>query len=173
MSIPPPLPSHDPYAAPTAIVADPVLGEMQLADRGIRLVAAIVDGLIYFALLMAVAVLLPMAVEGGGGGGEAIAMAVGAAATLGFIAVLVVNIVWLHRYGQTIGKRLFGIRIVRGDGTHCSVLRVIFARWLPVALLGAIPLLGYIVTLVDPLMIFRSDYRCLHDLIADTLVVKA
>jgi uncharacterized RDD family membrane protein YckC len=173
MSVPPPLPAHDPYAAPTAVVADPVQGEIVLADRGVRLVAAIVDGLIYFALLMAVAVLLPMAVEGGGGGGETIAMVVGAAATLGFIAVAVVNILWLHRYGQTIGKRLLGIRIVRGDGSHCSVLRVIFARWLPVGLLGAIPLLGYIVTLVDPLMIFRSDYRCLHDLIADTLVVKA
>lgn len=173
MSVPPPLPPHDPYAAPTAMVADVVQGDLVLADRGVRLVAAIVDGLIYFALIMAVAVLLPMAMEGGGGGGEAVAMAVGIAATLGFFAVVGVNIYWLHQFGQTIGKRLLGIKVVRGDGSHCSVLRVIFARWLPVTLLGAIPLLGYIVSLVDPLMIFRSDYRCLHDLIADTLVVKA
>ena len=155
------------------MVADVVQGDLVLADRGVRLVAAIVDGLIYFALIMAVAVLLPMALEGGGGGGEAVAMAVGIAATIGFLAVVGVNIYWLHLYGQTIGKRLLGIKVVRGDGSHCSVLRVIFARWLPVTLLGAIPLLGYIVSLVDPLMIFRSDYRCLHDLIADTLVVKA
>jgi uncharacterized RDD family membrane protein YckC len=172
MSVPPPLPAHDPYAAPTAVVAEVAQGDMVLADRGVRLAAAIVDGLIFFALLMAVAVLIPLAVEGKGGS-ETVAMAVGVAAMLGFFAVLGVNMLWLHRHGQTIGKRLFGIRIVRGDGSHCALLRVIFARWLPVTLLGAIPLLGYIVTLVDPLLIFRSDYRCLHDIIADTLVVKA
>jgi len=174
MSVPPPLPSHDPYAAPTAEVAEVMQGDLLLADRGVRLLAAIIDGVIYLALIIAPAVLLPLAFEGGGGGGgEAAAMAVGIAATVGFLAVVGINLYWLHRYGQSIGKRLLGIRIVRGDGSHCSVLRVVFARWLPVTLLGAIPLLGYIVTLVDPLMIFRSDYRCLHDLIADTLVVKA
>jgi uncharacterized RDD family membrane protein YckC len=35
-----------------------------------------------------------------------------------------------------------------------------------------VPLLGLIVAPVDVLFIFRNDHRCLHDLIADTKVVK-
>jgi uncharacterized RDD family membrane protein YckC len=40
-----------------------------------------------------------------------------------------------------------------------------------VSLLGAIPYVGWLVSLVDPLLIFGKDRRCLHDLIADTIVV--
>ena len=85
---------------------------------------------------------------------------------------MVVNGVLLHKYGQTIAKRMFKIKIVRSDGSRCGLTRVIFARWLPVSLLGAIPYIGIIVSLVNPLLIFRDDYRCLHDHIADTVVVK-
>jgi uncharacterized RDD family membrane protein YckC len=89
------------------------------------------------------------------------------------IVVIVINFVLLYRNGQTIGKRMMNIKVVRFDGSRCALSRFIFARWLPVALMGAIPLIGYAVSLVDPLMIFRGDHRCLHDLIADTIVVKA
>lgn len=174
MSVPPPLPPlppHDPYAAPRAVVTEVYDNDLLLADRGIRLVAAIVDGVIYLVIGLFAGVLLPMLADRSGN--EAVAMAVALLSVLAFLVVLGINIVWLHRYGQSIGKRIFGIRIVRTDGSPCSLLRVIFARWLPVTLLGAIPLVGYIVSLADPLMIFRSDYRCLHDLIADTIVVKA
>ena len=89
------------------------------------------------------------------------------------IGVLVVNMVLLHRHGQTIAKRWLNIRIVRTDGSRCGLLRVIFARALPVGLLGAIPMIGWLISLLDSLLIFRDDYRCLHDHFADTIVVKA
>jgi len=172
MQQPPPLPTVNPYAAPTARVIDPLqTGTQELADRGIRLLAKIVDGLVYGALFLLILVAAPLLVKSGGNSVAGPIIVIVAA--LGVIVLLIVNCVLLHRYGQTIAKRWFKIKIVRTDGSPCSLLRVIFARWLPVTLLGVIPLVGYIVSLLDPLLIFRDDYRCLHDQIADTVVVKA
>ena len=89
------------------------------------------------------------------------------------LAVVVVNLVLLSRNGQTIAKRMFGIKVLRTDGSPCSVLRIIFMRWLPVTLLGMLPIIGYASGLIDALMIFGQQQRCLHDLIADTMVVQA
>ena len=172
MNQPPPLPEANPYAAPAARVIDPLQTDTQeLADRGTRLGAAIVDGMIYLVVIGLPVVVLPVMFgrqQRDETAGIVLAFVVGAL----FIGLLVVNGVMLHRHGQTIAKRLFKIKIVRGDGSRCGLTRVIFARWLPVALLGAIPFVGYIVSLLDPLLIFREDYRCLHDHIADTVVVK-
>ena len=171
MQQPPPLPSVNPYAAPTARVIDPLqTGTQELADRGTRLLAAIVDGVIYGVLIGIFATVGAIFTKSGS---SAAAPIVAIVVLLGLVALLVVNCVLLHRYGQTIAKRLFKIKIVRSDGSPCSLLRVIFVRWLPMGLLGIIPLVGYIVSLLDPLLIFRDDYRCLHDHIADTVVVKA
>lgn len=38
-------------------------------------------------------------------------------------------------------------------------------------LIGAIPCIGSIYALVDIVFIFREDRRCLHDLLASTVVV--
>ena len=38
--------------------------------------------------------------------------------------------------------------------------------------IGGIPFVGFIFTIVDPLFIFQESRRCVHDLIADTLVIK-
>ena len=46
-------------------------------------------------------------------------------------------------------------------------------RGFVVGLLDNIPIIGPLVSLVDPLLIFRDDQRCLHDHIADTIVVRA
>ena len=89
------------------------------------------------------------------------------------IVYLVLSVVWVYRYGQTVGKRMMGIRVVRMDGSRVGLARFIFLRWLPVALLGVVPLVKYVIGLVDSLLIFRASSRCLHDDIADTQVVTA
>jgi uncharacterized RDD family membrane protein YckC len=119
------------------------------------------------------AILIPAMTGPSGQNNEAMLPVAVGLGLLPMIIVLGWTALWLHQHGQTIAKRLFNIRIVRSDGSRCSLLRVIFARWLPMAVLGAIPLVGPVMTLIDPLFIFRSDYRCLHDLIADTIVVRA
>jgi uncharacterized RDD family membrane protein YckC len=89
------------------------------------------------------------------------------------LAYLVYSLVLVFLYGQTFGKRAMGIRVVRVDGSRVAFSRIVFLRWLPTALLGAIPFIGFIVNLVDPLLIFRESSQCLHDDIADTRVVGA
>ena len=117
---------------------------------------------------MAAAVLLP---GNDKGNSELVMGIIGVLFILGFIAVLGFNLYYLHRDGQTLGKKVVGIRILRSDTSPCELWRVIVLRFLPITLLGAIPLLGPIVSLVDALMIFGEERRCLHDLIADTIVV--
>ena len=39
--------------------------------------------------------------------------------------------------------------------------------------IALIPVVGWLYGLVDALMIFRDSRKCLHDNIADTIVVKA
>ena len=73
--------------------------------------------------------------------------------------------------GQTIGKWLFGIKIVRvEDGTLAGFARTVLLREaLGRVLLSNIPLYY----LVDGGFIFRKDSRCLHDWIGGTRVVQA
>jgi uncharacterized RDD family membrane protein YckC len=71
-----------------------------------------------------------------------------------------------------VGKRLLNIRIVRTDGRRAGFARLLFIRGGVTMVLYMIPLLGSLVALVDMLMIFRASRRCLHDVIADTVVVR-
>lgn len=175
MSLPPPLPPTNPYAAPAARLDDYRGSQLEFADRGIRLVAKIVDGLAFglIAVIAIVAAIVLPELDGNSQAQGIVGIALLVIGIAAFVGLLVYNLLMLQRYGQTIGKRMFNIRIVRTDGSPCDLVRIIFARWLPVTLLGAIPLFGSIIGLVDPLMIFRNDQRCMHDLIADTIVVKA
>lgn len=184
---PPPLPPVNPYAAPTARVSDVDVGEQQLelADRGTRLGAVIIDGMLFgiisvvmiFGFLGGVGRLSALGGRGVGGEPSTTGMIVGCVATIAFIALTAVNFIWLHQTGQSVAKRWLKIRIVRSDGSRCGLMRVIFLRVLPLAVaagvLNLLPPLGALLRLADALLIFRSDYRCIHDHIADTIVVKA
>ncbi len=92
---------------------------------------------------------------------------------LGFIGFLLLNGYFLKTNGQTVGKKLSGIRIADLDGKVPDFAKVVLLRYLPVSLVATIPLVGGYLTVIDVLFIFRSDRRCLHDLIAGTKVVTA
>jgi uncharacterized RDD family membrane protein YckC len=87
------------------------------------------------------------------------------------LVVIVINVSLLSRNGQTIGKRAVGTKIVRTDGSKVELSRLIALRWLPVFALRFIPFLGGLAGLADALVIFGSDRRCIHDYIADTIVI--
>lgn len=166
--------NFNPYQAPSAHVDDmDDVADMELAGRGTRLGAIVVDLLIYgvpfLAMLPAIFFARNAAAEGMGVG-VIIATAVGG---LGILAVIVVNLIMLYRTGQTIGKRLLNVKIVRTDGTRAGLRRIFFLRMLVPGIVGNIPFVGLIFSIVDPLFIFQESRRCVHDLIADTMVVMA
>ncbi len=165
----------DPYRAPVAELVDvPTSEDKPLAGRGTRLAAHLLDSLIMVGPAIAGGIAVAMlSNEIRGGEADNILVIFGFALSAYVIVMLIVNAILLHRHGQTLGKRIMKIRITRDDGSAVSVLRVFFLRFLPVTLLGAIPTLGLIFRLLDPLMIFQTNRRCLHDLIAGTIVVKA
>ena len=39
----------------------------------------------------------------------------------------------VYLYGQTFGKRMMDIRVVRIDGSRVTFARFVFLRWLPLA----------------------------------------
>jgi uncharacterized RDD family membrane protein YckC len=147
-----------------------------LAGRGVRLGAAILDGIIAMCLIY---------------GPLLVALAFGAASGLDFedpnavastvfglggIGMLVGFIVWLAitwrlvaLNGQTIAKKMLNIKVVRKDGSRASVGRIFWLRNVVNGLISIVPLYG----LVDILFIFADERQCLHDKLADTMVVEA
>ncbi len=68
--------------------------------------------------------------------------------------------------GQTLGKRLLGLRIVATDGGRPSLLRCAIRSALSLVSLGLLGL-GFLLAL------FNRSGRSLHDLLAGTWVVEA
>ncbi|OYW72660.1 MAG: hypothetical protein B7Z37_24220 [Verrucomicrobia bacterium 12-59-8] len=91
-------------------------------------------------------------------------------APVGFIMMLALN--WSHLgRGQTIGKGLVNLRIVRKNGAPAERSHIILKRILPLQLIALVPYLGKLFSIVDSLCIFRSQHNTLHDDIADTKVI--
>jgi uncharacterized RDD family membrane protein YckC len=90
-----------------------------------------------------------------------------------FIGITLVNVVMLSLRGQSIGKWLTGIQIVMfQSGVPAGFVRAVLLRSVVMSVLGSIAYVGVGIQLFDILCIFRADHRCLHDLIADTMVVR-
>ena len=90
----------------------------------------------------------------------------------GLLLVFLVQTWMLIARGQTVGKRLAGIRIVRyHDDAPPGFLHAVLLRSWVANLLGVIPTVGSVFQLLDLCFIFRPERRCLHDLIAGTKVV--
>jgi len=176
------------FAPPRAGVEDSQDAEAGMMDagRGERFLASLIDGLLPVIVLVAIAVAVAIPAyesyrqqQAPGidppplGSAHHVTTAWVWLGILAFVGYLIYSAALVYLYGQTVGKRMMGIRVVRMDGSRVAFSRFVFLRWLPVALLGMIPFVGAILNLVDPLLIFRESRRCLHDDIADTRVVTA
>jgi uncharacterized RDD family membrane protein YckC len=173
-------PSVNPYAPPTAEPAAPAsdpAASLGLASRWARLGAALIDALIAlvitlplyiaigFANLAALNTRNPLAIYAAGGKW-------GLVSGMGALALLALQSVLIARRGQSLGKIVVGTRIVTVSGRPLRFVEGVLLRsWLP-AVCGLVPYAGSLVTFVDVLFVFRSDRRCLHDLIAGTRVVR-
>ena len=94
-------------------------------------------------------------------------------AAIGVVVYGVINGRLLATRGQTVGKKLVGVRIV--DAPTRQIVGVWKSFGLRVAVIQAItavPLVGALFGLLDVLFIFGERRRCLHDLLAGTVVVE-
>lgn len=139
----------------------------QLAERSTRFGAVMLDNLIFMACLIPGIIQLFIA---NSDGGKKVGFSL---MVVGFLGLLIVQIVLLVNYGETIGKRTFGIRIVRvSDERIPGFVKVVLLRQGVTGIIAVIPYVGQVFWLADALFIFRDDKRCLHDLIAETKVIK-
>lgn len=158
----------DPYAPPQAPLIEPPLPELpNKAGPGRRFLARAADsillGLVWVVGLVIAEQALGYDMEGG--------VVSNVCGLIAFAIVLPIQAYFLFRDGQSLAKKLLDLRIVRPDGTRAGALRVIFIREVVPGAASAIPMVGPFLSLADALAIFGSQTRCLHDYMADTIVV--
>jgi len=172
--------TNNPYWASKASIVDVTSScKIEPAGRLVRLCAGVFDFLILYAIYILffgpfgrvlVHILVP-----------------------GTAVYLVINFRLLRDHGQTVGKYIFKTRIVRSDGTPANIWRILFRRYflmfiiLLIIFIGLVFIIGFVnrdfviefirgyfycMVLIDILPFFRSSRKCLHDIIADTIVVK-
>ena len=163
----------NPFAPPQAHVSDlndpnaPYL----IAGRGVRLVAALIDTAFILAVFGVLALVSSFNLFKPDV--EHLFMQNATNTAWGFLVFVLLQSYTLNKSGQTLGKLLMGIKIVRTDGSAAGAARLILVRYGTGVLAQLAYPVGSIYGIVDALLIFRSSNKCLHDNIADTIVVKA
>lgn len=169
--------------APVTPAAEPIGGQV-LAARGTRLSAAGLDGALLMLACVPALVSITQAIVRRYIEDETLGWTLTWSTGTGVSALLLlalgaVTIVLVARNGQTVGKKLLGIRVVRSDGRPAGLWRIFLLRNVVASIPTLLPFggtglaLGVLYTLVDELMIFGETRQCLHDRIADTVVVRA
>ena len=93
-------------------------------------------------------------------------------AVVGIICFCIYQWYLLATTAQTIGKKYLKIKIVNKNGEQAGFfVNVVLREWV-MGLIGIIPAIGGIIQIVNILFIFRDDRKCIHDLIAGTVVVS-
>jgi len=91
-------------------------------------------------------------------------------AGIAFFALI--NYKSLTTNGQTIGKKLLGIKIVDLDDSLPSE-KSLLIRYVAYFGFGQIPIAGPLISIINILFIFGKEKRCGHDYLAKTKVIKA
>jgi uncharacterized RDD family membrane protein YckC len=157
-----------------------------LAERGARLAAVSIDELLLLALLLPpifgaqsqIAAMMADYVNGADADPYTLLwpMLTGRGALISLVGLIAWSVIttWMvWSNGQTIGKRIMGIKVVRKDGSRASLGRIFWLRNVLNAVPSWLPYIGLLYQLADALLIFHESRQCLHDRIADTIVIKA
>jgi uncharacterized RDD family membrane protein YckC len=170
--------SYNPYAAPVVTdVAEDFTVTDELASRWARLGGALIDGILLLPFAVASVLMIPFLASA-----DLLFIENTIASTLVFevmpmvstsIGYLIINGYLLAKHGQTVGKLIVGTRIVDQHTNRILPLMPLFAkRFLFIQALALIPVIGNFTGLIDALLIFRENRRCLHDEFAGTKVIK-
>ena len=181
--------SENPYTTPHTpaqnLVAQDPPQFIELASRWARLGASILDAIILMVIfvpilgaIFAIGIMPNSAqsegflksltsVSGSAFGG----LIFGA---IGILVYVAINGYLLSKYGQSVGKKIVGIRVVSQETNQLlSFGKVVGIRYVVVTLISQLPFIGSLFGLIDVLFIFSADKRCLHDMLAGSIVVKA
>ena len=147
-----------------------------LASWGSRVGATLIDWLI----LLVPVIVLTIVVVGIAAGSDTGALVTGILGGLAYLVVLFVYAPTLmaregQNNGQTWGKQMLGIRVVRDNGLAMSfgwaALREIAVKGLLVSIVSSIiPLIPWLLDYLWPL--WDDENRALHDMVASTHVVR-
>ncbi|HFC8519384.1 TPA: RDD family protein [Neisseria lactamica] len=170
--------------------------EVGIAGAGDRILAALLNQLFTFLVLLVPFVgLIAFAVKNEGrivGSEEIVGLLLGMTSfwvgLAGILAYTVVQIYYMSRDGQSLGKKIMRIRVLKTDGRNPGFVGTVLVReiaWsvlvaIIAAVIGlavgdngenAINLLAFLANFVLLFMVKR-DRRTLYDILADTVVVK-
>lgn len=143
-------------------MASATVGDVNVTGR--RVVATLVDGILLFILLMVMSALFGTSTAGDGGVDFSLT---GLPALLYFLITILYYIVLEGTVGQTVGKMLLGIQVVRestgqtpgmGAATIRTLLRIIDGFFF------------YLVALI--VVLVSGKNQRLGDMVANTLVVR-
>ena len=163
----------NPYAPPRARVHDVAAqgAALVLAERSSRLGAAIVDSLIFMAMVylpMGIGAAIGTAVAGRDNAAGPVLLVVGLTLA-GFIVWAWLTLRQMSATGQSLAKKRFNIKVVLSDGSPASMGTLIWKRNVLTWVLSIVPLYSFI----EVLFIFGEKRQCLHDRMANTIVVEA
>jgi uncharacterized RDD family membrane protein YckC len=156
----------NPYQAPAAFgYTAPRSYHDRLASRGRRFLGALVDSL-FLMLGAAPGFVLMIATADSNEEMSTLGLVL---LFGGMLVVGIINWVMIANSGQSIAKRLLGMQIIKIDtGELPGFLHgVVLRSWVP----AAINQVCNLFSLIDALWIFGEERRCLHDLIAQTIVI--
>lgn len=170
--------------------------EVTVAGAGDRILAALLNQLFTFLVLLVPFVgLIAFAIKNEGrigSGEEMFGLLLGTTSfwvgLAGILAYTVIQIYYMSRDGQSLGKKIMRIRVLKTDGRNPGFVGTVLVReiaWsvlvaIIAAIIGliagengenAINLLAFLANFVLLFMIKR-DRRTLYDMMADTVVVK-
>lgn len=166
----PPAVSPVPGTQPAAAVAVRPI-DSNLAGRGTRLAAVLIDGLLFCLCCAPGGIMLAI---GADDNNDTLQIIGGILLGLGFLALLIVQIYLLSTRGQSVGKKMMKVKIVKYlDDSSPGFVHACLLRLIVPGFINGIPIVGSIFPLVDACFIFSEERRCIHDLIAGTKVVNA
>lgn len=170
--------------------------EVGIAGAGDRILAALLNQLFTFLILLVpFAGLIAFAIKNEGrivGSEEIVGLLLGMTSfwvgLAGILAYTVIQIYYMSRDGQSLGKKIMRIRVLKTDGRNPGFVGTVLVReiaWsvlvaIIAAIIGlavgengenAINLLAFLANFVLLFMVKR-DRRTLYDMMADTVVVK-
>jgi uncharacterized RDD family membrane protein YckC len=145
----------DPYAPPAASLEHASEGVGELADRGVRFGAALLDGAFYGVAALPLALVDDWFALGP------------------LVALAIYQWYLISTRGQSLAKGWLHIRIVKMNGAPCGFLSGVLLRAWPMAAAAGGVGAAIVASGLDGLFMFGAERRCIHDLVAGTKVVRA